>query len=75
MAQGFPKGVVDGFIPKDGTCEFSDKCSKSGVACKQDSEIRYHCGYCKSFRLIEYMKVNADAGVETVVDSEIDSEM
>ena len=74
MAKGFPKNVVDGFIEKGAECEFTLKCSQNGVACKHDTTIRYHCGYCKSFRLINYMKANADAGVETTIDSEIDSE-
>jgi len=54
----FPKNV-DGFIPKGKTCEYEEYCAQSGTRCCHNGEnknSRYHCGYCKSFRMIDIMK-------------------
>lgn len=51
----WPKDV-DGFIPKDGICEFEEYCNKSGSRCQRDSSIKYHCGYCKSYRIINILR-------------------
>lgn len=50
----WPKGI-DGFIPKEEACEYEEKCSKAGVRCQRDTSIKYHCGYCKSFRMIDIL--------------------
>ena len=47
---------ITGFIPKGTDCEFKEYCAKSGAQCLHSGEnkkINYHCGYCKSFRIIE----------------------
>ncbi|MBV5347867.1 hypothetical protein JZU46_06610 [bacterium] len=54
----FPKDV-EGFIEKGKDCEYIEYCSKSGSRCCHNGEnrtIKYHCGYCKSFRMIDEMR-------------------
>lgn len=51
-----PKIEVDGFIKKGQECEYREFCSKSGGQClhsEENKKINYHCGYCKSFRMID----------------------
>lgn len=59
----FPKGV-DGFILKDESCEYEEKCRRSGVQCRRDSMTKFHCGYCKSFRMIDIMRREESASLE-----------
>ena len=44
---------IHGWIEKGCECEFyADKCMKSSVRCNRTGLDKYHCGYCKSFRMI-----------------------
>lgn len=51
---------ITGNIKKDQLCEFEQKCTIAGVRCMRDSSVNFHCGYCKSFRMIQSQKENED---------------
>lgn len=49
----------DGFIKKGKQCEYKTYCSKANVRCLHSGEnarMDYHCGYCKSFRMIDALR-------------------
>ena len=59
---------IDGFIKKGATCEYSDYCDRSGVRCLhkgENTKSTYHCGYCKSFRMIDHDRI--ERGEETIL--------
>jgi len=62
---------VDGVIKKGTECEFNSYCSKSGVQCGHGAfgdDLDYHCGYCKSFRMIAVLKAEKAALAEEKKD-------
>ena len=62
------KNELDGFIKKGTACEYSNYCEIAGARCLHKGENKkttYHCGYCKSFRIIDQGRL--ERGEKTLI--------